>query len=86
MHFLVDSLLALAIVDQATGIITTADGWKLRAKMIKMKTEDGGERVVKKYVRVDEGEIQRPNSPQQLIRKRPQPKDLLGVSQLRCTS
>lgn len=43
--------------DAATGIYTTADGWKLRAKMIKVKTADGGERVVKKFAKLDDDQL-----------------------------
>ena len=45
--------------DAATGILTTVDGWKLRAKMYKLKTADGGERVVKKFVKLDDDQLRR---------------------------
>ena len=56
--------------DKATGIITTADGWKLRAKTFNMKTADGGERVVKKYVKVEEHELRAMTALEPTIKKR----------------
>lgn len=77
--------LKIIAIDNATGIITTADGWKLRAKMIKVKTEDGGERVVKKYVKVDDLGLQQlmPSEQQSLKRSAPptQSNDLPAASQ-----